>query len=120
MISKGEIYLANLGKRTIEDLGKIRPVLVFQNDLLNRMVSEGYHRDVVVIPLSTQIRENDFTLRLEARDRLEKESVVLCHAVKMIDASRLLTERGVLTRLSEEEIREVERRLRLLFDCGGI
>jgi mRNA-degrading endonuclease toxin of MazEF toxin-antitoxin module len=100
------------------DLGKIRPVLIFQNDLLNRMVAEGYHSDIVVIPLSTQIRKNDFAFLLAARDRLKHDSVILCHAVKMIDADRLIGSEEPLTTLNTEEIREIEKRLRLLFDCS--
>ena len=33
-IKKGEIYLANLGDVKCADIGKIRPVLIFQNDNL--------------------------------------------------------------------------------------
>jgi len=89
-IKKGEIYLANLGDRKHLDIGKIRPVLVFQNNLLNRMLEDTTFKDVVVLPLSSKIRENDFAYFLKAKDKLEKDSVVLCNAIKMIDASRLI------------------------------
>ncbi len=113
-IKKGEIYLANLGDVKHTDIGKIRPVLVFQNDMLNRMVSDGLYNDVIVIPLSSKIRENDFTLYLPKRDRLEKKSVILCNAMKMISAKRLMTEEGVLTQLMPSEMEEIEKRVLLL------
>lgn len=116
-IEKGDIYLANLGDRSLHDIGKIRPVLVFQNNLLNRMVEENAYKDVIVIPLSSQIRENDFTLKLNVRDKLEKESVILCNAIKMVSAERLLLERGKLTALNDDEIQAIEKILFLLFDC---
>ena len=116
-IKKGEIYLANLGDRSAHDIGKIRPVLIFQNNFLNRMVGESVYKDVIVIPLSSQIRENDFTLKLEVRDKLEKSSVVLCNAIKMISADRLLLEKGKLTGLNDAEIEKIEKILVLLFDC---
>ncbi len=116
-IKKGEIYLANLGNKTSADIGKIRPVLVFQNNFLNRMLNETQYKDVVVLPLSSQIRKNDFTYYLPATDKLEKESVVLCNAIKMIDASRILYDKGVLLKLSQEQIFEIENILYNLLGC---
>ena len=60
-IKKGNIYLANLGNRKDSDIGKILPILVFQNNLLNMMIDRSEFRDVVIIPLSSKIRENQFT-----------------------------------------------------------
>lgn len=119
-IRKGEIYLANLGDRKSDDIGKIRPVLIFQNNFLNRMLDETPYKDVVVLPLSSQIRENDFSYYLPAQEKLEKASVVLCNAIKMIDASRILQEKGVLLKLSDEEILEIENILYNLLGCTNI
>ena len=118
-IKKGEIYLANLGNKKHFDIGKVRPVLVFQNDLLNRMLEDTAFKDVIVLPLSSQIRDNDFTYFLKAKDRLEKDSVVLCNAIKMIDASRLMLEEGVLFSLSKEQIIDIENILYNLFGCSN-
>jgi len=115
-IEKGDIYLADLGDRSMHDIGKIRPVLVFQNNFLNRMIDESAYKDVIIIPLSSQIRENDFTLKIDVRDKMEKESVVLCNAIKMVSADRLLLENGKLTVLRKNEIEKIETILRLLFD----
>jgi len=116
-IRKGEIYLANLGDRKSDDIGKIRPVLIFQNNFLNRMLNETPYKDVVILPLSSQIRENDFSYYLPAQEKLEKESVVLCNAIKMIDASRILQEKGVLLKLSTKQILEIENILYNLLGC---
>jgi len=105
-IRRGEIYLANLGDVKHSDIGKIRPVLVFQNNFLNRMIEDGLYDDIVIIPLSSQIKESDFTLILTQRDRLEKDSTILCNAIKMISSKRM--RKGVLTRLSDAELEEVE------------
>ncbi len=116
-IKKGEIYLANLGDRSSNDIGKIRPVLIFQNNFLNRMLSETQYKDVVVLPLSSKIRENDFSYYIAAQDKLEKESVVLCNAIKMIDASRILQDKGILLTLSQKQILEIENILYNLLGC---
>ena len=96
IIEKGEIYLANLGDVKCADIGKVRPVLIFQNNNLNRMISENLYSDVVIIPLSSQIKKNDFTHVLKKRDKLKKDSTVLCNDIKMINTKRLIVEEGVL------------------------
>ena len=81
--SNYEIYLnisSNISK--IYKIDKIRPVLIFQNNFLNRMLGETSYNDVVVLPLSSQIRENDFSYYLLVQEKLGKESVVLCNAIK--------------------------------------
>ncbi len=116
-IEKGEIYLANLGDKKSNDIGKIRPVLIFQNNFLNRMIDDSCYKDVVVIPLSSKIVDNDFSFFIKKRDLLEKDSIILCNAIKMIDANRLDIENGVLTKLSVDETRSIEKILYYLFDC---
>jgi mRNA interferase MazF len=112
-IRRGEIYLANLGNAKHTDIGKIRPVVVFQNDLLNRMIEDGLYDDVVVIPLSSQIKKSDLTWVLSPRDKLEKRSTVLCYALKMISSKRLLVEQGPLTLLQEDELQAIEQKVQL-------
>jgi len=113
-IKRGEIYLANLGNVKHADIGKIRPVLIFQNDNLNRMIADGLYADVVVIPLSSQMKKNDFTVHIKKRDGLEKESILLCNAVKMINVKRLMVDGGALTVLSDKELEDVERKVSLV------
>lgn len=117
-IKKGEIYLANLGDVKCADIGKIRPVLIFQNNNLNRMISDGLYSDVIVIPLSSKIKRNDFTFILKSRDKLTKDSTILCNTIKMINAKRLLLSEGILTTLSEDEVGEIEKILMNLFDIS--
>ena len=116
-IEKGEVYLADLGDMKREDIGKIRPVVIFQNNFLNKMIDESLYRDVVIIPLSSKIVRNDFNFFIKKRDKLEKDSVALCNAIKMINAKRIETNRGVLTKLTQKEIFEIENILYNLFGC---
>ena len=115
-IKKGEIYLANLGDVKCADIGKTRPVLIFQNNNLNRMIEDGLYNDVIVIPLSSKIKINDFTFILKSRDSLAKDSTILCNTIKMINAKRLLLDEGILTMLSENEIHDIEKIVMNLFD----
>ncbi len=117
-IEKGEIYLANLGDIKKEDIGKIRPVLIFQNNLLNRMLSDTTYNDLIVIPLSSKIVKSDFSYIIKKRDKLEKDSTILCNAIKMINANRVKIDKGYLTKLNHNEIKKIEDILYKLFDCG--
>lgn len=50
MVSKGEIWLANLNpSKKSNEMGKVRPVLVYQNDELNH----SDYPTTIIIPLST-------------------------------------------------------------------
>ena len=118
-IKRGEIYLANLGNVKHTDIGKIRPVLIFQNDHLNRMVADELYDDVIIIPLSSKMKESDFTFSLKKRDKLEKNSTILCHAIKMIASKRLLLNEGILTKLNKNEMKEIEKRISLVLGMNN-
>ena len=117
-IKKGEVYLANLGDVKCADIGKIRPVLIFQNDNLNRMIEDGLYSDVIIIPLSSKLKDNDFTFAIKKRDKLQKDSTLLCNAVKMINSKRLMLDEGMLTTLTRDEVKQVELIIHHLFDCS--
>jgi len=110
-IRRGEVYLANLGDVKHTDIGKTRPVLVLQNDNLNRMIEDGLYSEVIIVPLSSQIKKSDFTMVIKKRDKLEKDSTILCNAIKMISVKRLLLNKGILLKLTEGELVEVEKRV---------
>lgn len=110
--------MANLGDVKHADIGKIRPVLIFQNNNLNRMISDNLYDDVVVIPLSSQMKYSDFTFILKKRNKLKKDSVVLCHAIKMISSKRIIQDEGVLSVLDEQELVEVERLVLKVLDIS--
>ena len=112
MIERGTICLAKLNPAKGAEPGKIRPVLVLQTDLLN---SVG-HTTVIVLPLTTRLVNDAFPLRFRIgkREKLEKDSDILCDQIRAIDRGRIVGEG--LTRLSEEELLKVETMLRLILD----
>ncbi len=104
-VSKGEIWLVNLNpvKRNNE-MGKIRPAVVFQNDELNR---NGYPT-TIVIPLSTSLIDDaePIRMRISKRDDLEKDSDLVLTQIRVIDNSRFIKKLG---KLSREEIRLLKK-----------
>ena len=100
----GEIYLADLDpSRGSEQAGR-RPVLVFQNNLISR-----FTRTVICIPLTTNLRRAQLPSCLLIRageGGLARDSVLLCHQLRVLDQSRLGTRLG---RVSDSILVEIER-----------
>jgi mRNA interferase MazF len=105
---RGEVWVANLYPNRGAEIGKVRPVLVLQSDLLGAHVVPT----VVVLPLTAHVRPGLRHLRLTipARDRLKTESQVIVEQPRTLDRNRFGD--GPLTRLTTEELAAVERALR--------
>lgn len=110
MFAKGEIYLANLNPRKGNEVGKLRPVVIYQSDILN----EIEHPTTTIIPLSTQLIEDTYPLRfrIKKRDNLEKSSDILCDQLRTIDNKRIKEEK--IAQLTLEEIYELDMRVKLV------
>ena len=101
---RGSIYLANFNPSKGSEAGKIRPCLVMQSDLLN----DAGHPSTTVIPLTTKLIDDAEPLRfrINARDKLEKNSDVMLDQTRTIDNRRINNE--ILTSLSDHERLEIE------------
>ena len=100
----GEIYLADLGLTHGSEQAGRRPVLVFQNDLVSR-----FTRTVICIPFTTNLRRAQLPscLLIQAGEGgLAQDSVILCHQIRVLDQSRLITRLG---RVSNSILIEIER-----------
>jgi mRNA interferase MazF len=110
MIRRGSIYLARLGKRHGSEMGKTRPVLVVQNNVINMVLERMAYKGVVVMPLTTQLVGGDLRLKIPARDQLRETSEVCVSEIYTIDLSRFVNTEETLTALTEDEMREVEEK----------
>ena len=76
MVSKGDIWLVNLNPiKKNNEMGKVRPVVVFQNDVLNH----SDYPTTMIIPLSTSLVDDTQPIRyrINKRDKLrDRKSVV--------------------------------------------
>ncbi len=100
----GEIYLADLNPTQGSEQAGRRPVLVFQNDLISR-----FTRTVVCIPFTTNLRRAQLPscLLVQAREGgLARDSVLLCHQIRVLDQNRLITRLG---QVSDSILAEVDR-----------
>lgn len=107
---RGEVWVARLNPNTGAEIGKVRPVLVLQDDYL----TEQGMPTVLVAPLTTQLRKSlePLRVRLTARDRLRKDSHIMTDQLRALDRTRF--GEGPLARLIPEELVAVERSLRVL------
>ena len=104
---RGEVWLGNLNPNRGAEIGKARPVLIVQADFL---IAQG-HPTIIVLPLTTQVRASKEPLHvtIPARDELEETCQVMPEQPRTLDRNRLI--QGPLTRLTEQELRRVERSL---------
>jgi mRNA interferase MazF len=108
LIRRGEVWVARLNPNQGAEVGKVRPVVVIQADLL----TDAGIPTVLVVPLTTQMRRGAELLRvlIPARERLVRDSYAMAEQPRALDRARL--GEGPLTRLTAEELLKLERALR--------
>ncbi|HZF38098.1 MAG TPA: type II toxin-antitoxin system PemK/MazF family toxin [Blastocatellia bacterium] len=110
-INRGDIWLADLNPTRGSEQAGSRPVLVFQNDLINRFTTT-----VLAIPLTTNLRRAALpscALISQGEGGLSSNSVALCHQLRALDQTRL---RRKLGSVSAATLTAVESRV--LFTLG--
>ena len=105
MMRRGEIWVANLNPPRGREIGKIRPVLIFQDDAL---IAIGTPM-IVVFPMTTQVYPafKQWRITITARSRLLKDCQVIVDQPRTLDRFRI--GEGPLATLSGEEMVAVER-----------
>lgn len=92
--NRGEIWLANLNPTQGSEQGGTRPVIIFQNNVISR-----FSTTIITIPLTTNLRRAKLPsslLIVAGEGGLSKDSVALCHQLRVIDRSRLKNRLGQL------------------------
>ena len=104
MVSKGEIWLVNLNPiKKNNEMGKIRPVVVYQNDELNH----SDYPTTIIIPLSTSLIDDaqPIRYRIKSRDKLKEDSDIVITQIRAIDNDRFIEKLGNIT---IEELKKVK------------
>ena len=100
---RGEIWYANLNPVQGSEQAGVRPVLIFQNDRINKATST-----TLVIPFTTNLRRSALPSCVQVakgEGGLTAESVLLCHQLRVLDETRLDYKLG---KISEPVMAEVE------------
>lgn len=88
MRNHGEVWLANLNPGRGSEPGKIRPVLILQNQAL----LDAGNPSTLIIPLTTNLIDDaePLRLRIPAQGGLSKDSDMLVDQLRAIDNKRLI------------------------------
>ncbi len=110
IIKQGEIYFADLNPVKGDEQAGFRPVLVLQNDILNKNLNT-----VVIVPITKNIKAKGYltTYFLEKKtSKLPVDSVALLFQIRIIDKNRL-KKRAV--QLSSQIMHEIKQQTFLIF-----
>ena len=94
-VKRGEIYLADLNPVVGSEQGRIRPVLIVQNDIGNT-----YSPTTVILPLTSRIHKKESLsthVILEDVVGLNKPSVSMAEQIRTIDKRRVQRYIGRIT-----------------------
>ena len=108
IVSKGEIWLVNLNPiKKNNEIGKVRPALVFQNNELNH----NNYPTTIIIPLSSDLIDDaePIRFRISKREKLKENSDLVITQIRAIDNSRFIEKLAIL---GEEEFTYIKK----LFD----
>jgi mRNA interferase MazF len=94
----GAVWLANLDPGRGTEPGKVRPVLIIQNQAL----LDAMHPSTLVIPLTTNLVEDaePLRIRIAAREGVDRDSDLLIDQIRAIDNKRLI--KGPLLQLDDD------------------
>jgi mRNA interferase MazF len=93
-VNRGEIWLADLNPTRGSEQAGIRPVLIFQNNVINK-----YTTTILTIPLTTNLRRASLPSCLQiskGEGGLSSDSVVLRHQLRVLDKTRLMRKLGTV------------------------
>ena len=108
---RGEVWLADLNPTRGSEQAGQRPVLIFQNDVINKFTTT-----LLTIPFTTNLRRASLPSCVKVskgEGGLTNDSVALCHQLRVLDKTRLQKKLGGL---SEETMAAIETRL--IFTLG--
>ena len=106
MIRRGDVYYADLSPVVGSEQGRVRPVVVVQNDKGNR-----YSKTIIVAPISKKMSKPPIpTHVIFSDDSLSYVSMILCEQLRTIDKKRL--GQWICT-LDEKTLEKINRAIRV-------
>ncbi len=94
-LKRGEIWIANLDPTQGSEQAGMRPIIIFQENTISKFTTT-----VITIPLTTNIKRASLPSCLlisKEEGELNKDSVALCHQIRVLDKTRLSHKIGKLT-----------------------
>jgi mRNA interferase MazF len=110
-VKRGEIFLANLEPVKGSEQGKIRPVLIIQNDLGNEVAPT-----TIIAPLTSNTSNKNFPVNVfvpKNISKLDKDSMILLNQIRTIDKSRIIKR---ITALDYDTMKKVDLAVKISLD----
>lgn len=107
-----EVWLANLNPQRGAEVGKTRPVLIVQSNLLN----DVGHPSTIICPITTNVKSDLKVLRVnlsKGEAGLDKPSDVIIDQLRAIDNKRLISRKG---RIGKEKANLVKQNIKVVLD----
>ena len=111
-----EIWLADLNPQIGTETGKIRPVLIVQTDLLNKIP----HLSTLVCPLTTNLTNGSNILRVLVRKgtaNLHQNCDIMIDQIRAIDNKRLIRKIG---NIPYQLVDQVKENILTIFDINPL
>jgi mRNA interferase MazF len=109
-----EIWVADLNPQIGTEAGKIRPVVIVQTDLLNKIP----HLSTLVCPITTNVTVNATILRVPLRKGiagLHEDCDMMIDQIRAIDNKRLVKKIG---NLPSYLINQIKENILIMFDIA--
>lgn len=110
-MKRGDVYLADLSDANGSEQGKVRPVVVIQNNRGNK-----YSPTTIVACLSSKVYSKHHLpthyLLLEGLG-LKYKSMIMCEQIRVLDKSRLIKK---ITKLDKRHMMHIDRRIKISLD----
>ncbi len=110
-IKQFEIWVANLDPGRGTETGKVRPILVVQTDLLNKI-----HPSTLICPITTNIQLKSEILRVNLKKgqaNVKEDCDIMIDQIRAIDNKRLIKKVGDLPTVLIEKVIE---NISIIFD----
>jgi mRNA interferase MazF len=110
-IKKYEIWVANLDPRHGTETGKVRPVLIVQTDLLNKI-----HPSTLICPITTNVQIESKILRVNVKKgtaKVKEDCDIMIDQIRAIDNKRLIKKLG---ELPKDLAKKVKENIRIVLD----
>jgi len=104
-IKQFEIWIADLNPQIGTEPGKIRPVLIIQTNLLNKVS----HPSTIVCPITTNIQKDSDILRINLKKgiaNMHESCDILIDQIRAIDNKRFIQKVGELPNILIETVKE--------------
>lgn len=110
-VKRGDIYLADLSDAKGSEQGKVRPVVVIQNNRGNK-----YSPTTIVACLSSKVNSKHHLpthYLLPEGLGLKYKSMVMCEQIRVLGKSRLIKK---ITKLDKRHMMHIDRRIKISLD----